>query len=63
MLRGAPATALAGHRLAATHTPVPGWAARARELDLAVTHPWPWLARPHGGAIGSFSAWRKGLRS
>ena len=61
VVRGDPATALAGRRLAATHTPVPGWRERAGALDLATTHPWPWLARPHGGPIGSFSAWRRRL--
>jgi deoxyribodipyrimidine photo-lyase len=24
-------------------------------------HPWPWLWRPHGGPIGSYTAWRKQL--
>ncbi len=61
VLRGPPDHALAGHRLAATHTPVPGWAARAAALDVTVVHPWPWLVRPHGGPMGSFSAWRKKL--
>ena len=28
----------------------------------AVVHPWRWLYRPHAGPIGSYSAWRKGLR-
>ena len=29
----------------------------------AVVHPWRWLYRPHAGPIGSYSAWRKGLRA
>lgn len=58
---GDPVTELAGERLAATFTPVPGWRRRAAALDLAVTHPWPWLSRPHPGPAGSYSAWRKGL--
>jgi deoxyribodipyrimidine photo-lyase len=44
--------------LAATFAPVPGWRSRARHLPLARVHPWPWLRRPAGGRIGSFSAWR-----
>ena len=59
VLRGDPATALAGRRLAATFAPVPGWRARAARLDVVTTHPWPWLARPHDGPMGSFTAWRK----
>ena len=59
--RGPPADVLAGRRLAATFTPVPGWRERAAALDVAALHPWPWLARPHAGPMGSFSAWRKRL--
>ena len=62
VLRGDPVTALTGRRLAATFTFVPGWRARAGALDIAALHPWPWLARPHGGPMGSFSAWRKKVR-
>ncbi len=62
VLRGDPAEALAGRRLATTFAPVPGFRARAQAVGPVVTHPWPWLARPHGGPIGSFSAWRKGVR-
>ena len=47
-----------GVPLAATFAPVPGWRSRARQLPLATVHPWPWLKRPAGGRIGSFSAWR-----
>ncbi len=61
VLRGPPAQVLAGRRLAATFTPVPGWRERAAALDVTALHPWPWLARPHGGPMGSFSAWRKRL--
>ncbi len=62
LLRGDPAAALHGRRLAATSTPVPGWARRAAGLDVVALHPWPWLARPTGGPISSFSAWRKRIR-
>ncbi len=47
-----------GVPLAATFTPVPGWRSRAGRIPLARVHPWPWLRRPAGGRVGSFSAWR-----
>ncbi len=50
---------LAGRRTAVTHAPVPGFARIAAEVDVAELFPTPWLVRPHGGSIASFSAWRK----
>jgi len=44
--------------LAVTYTPVPGWRRRAVELPVVERHPWPWLRRPTGGSVSSFSAWR-----
>jgi deoxyribodipyrimidine photo-lyase len=44
--------------LAATFAPVPGWRRRAAKLPVVERHPWPWLRRPAGGRISSFSAWR-----
>jgi deoxyribodipyrimidine photo-lyase len=44
--------------LAATFTPVPGWRRRSAELPVVERHPWPWLRRPAGGKVSSFSAWR-----
>ncbi len=61
--RGSPEQILAGRRLAATYTPVPGWRALARRLDVVACHPWPWLRRPHAGPMRSFSQWRKGLQA
>lgn len=61
VLRGRVVDELAGRRLAATWTPVPGWATRARTLAPVELHPWPWLARPGTGPVRSFSAWRKSL--
>ncbi|MTV24298.1 deoxyribodipyrimidine photolyase [Nitriliruptoraceae bacterium ZYF776] len=58
---GDPVQVLAGRRLATTHAPVPGWRRRAAHLTVVATHPWPWLAHPHGGPVTSFSAWRKRL--
>ncbi|MEM9565174.1 MAG: FAD-binding domain-containing protein [Actinomycetota bacterium] len=60
---GDPVEVLAGRTLAATFAPVPGWRRRAAHLDVVETHPWPWLRRPGAGPVGSFSAWRKGLRT
>jgi deoxyribodipyrimidine photo-lyase len=56
---GDPVEVLAGRRLATTYAPVPGWRRRADELRVVALHPWPWLVRPHGGSVASFSAWRK----
>jgi deoxyribodipyrimidine photo-lyase len=61
LLAGDPAEELAGRRLAATWTPVPGWRRLASRLDVVEQHPWPWLARPHGRSARSFSSWRKAL--
>ena len=58
--RGRPVEVLAGMRLAATFTPVPGWRSRAAKLDVVSIHPWPWLERPRAGPIGSFTAWTRG---
>jgi len=44
--------------LAATAAPVPGWRRRAALLPVVERHPWPWLRRPDGGKVSSFSAWR-----
>ena len=53
---------LAGRALATTYAPVPGFATRARTLRPVEVHPWPWLARPAGGPVRSFSAWRRALK-
>jgi len=57
---GDPVRVLAERQLAATFTPVPGWRRRARSLNLAEVHPWPWLERPRSGSVASFSAWSRG---
>ena len=59
VLRGDPAEALAGRALATTFAPVPKARRLRAGLEVAALHPWPWLARPHGRSIQSFSAWRK----
>ena len=56
---GDPVELLAGRPLATTFAPVPGWRRRARSLNLAELHPWPWLERPRSGSVASFSAWSK----
>ena len=58
--RGDPIEALAGRRVAATYTPVPGWRRRAAAIRPVTVHPWPWLRRPGPGSVSSFSAWRGG---
>ncbi len=57
--RGNVAEELAGRSLAATWTPVPGWARLSRVLAPAEIHPWPWLVRPTAMSVRSFSAWRR----
>ncbi|MFM8861181.1 MAG: FAD-binding domain-containing protein, partial [Acidimicrobiia bacterium] len=56
---GDPVRVLAGRPLATTFAPVPGWRRRARSLDLAELHPWPWLERPRSGSLASFSSWSR----
>lgn len=58
---GDPIEVLTGRRLATTFTPVPGGHRRRASLDVRELHPWPWLRRPIGGPVGSFSAWRRRL--
>ena len=48
--------------VAVTYAPVPGFATRETQVDVAELHPWPWLARPANQRLTSFSAWRKGVR-
>ena len=43
---GDPVKTLAGRPVAVTHTPTPGWRRRSAQIEIAVTHPWPWLVRP-----------------
>ena len=57
--RGDPVDVLSGGGVATTYAPVPGWRRRADLIKPSAVHPWPWLVKPHGGAAGSFSAWRK----
>ncbi len=56
---GDPADVLAGRALATTFTPVPKARRLRSQLDVVDLHPWPWLRRPAGGSISSFSAWRR----
>jgi deoxyribodipyrimidine photo-lyase len=55
---GDPVEVLAGRPLATTFAPVPGWRRRSAALEIVALHPWPWLHRPHGRSVASFSAWR-----
>ncbi len=56
---GDPAEILAGRALATTFTPVPKARRLRSQLDVVDLHPWPWLRRPTGGSLRSFSAWRR----
>jgi deoxyribodipyrimidine photo-lyase len=59
---GVVAGELDGVAVATTYAPVPGWARISRHLDLAETHPWPWLVPPSERPVSSFSAWRRTAR-
>ena len=47
------------NRVAVTYAPVPSF---KKFTNLAEIHPYPWLKRPHGQSVKSFSAWRGKLR-
>ena len=55
--RGTVTEVLAGRPLASTWAPVPGYRSRSARLDVVALHPWPWLRRPAGGSVRSFTAW------
>lgn len=59
--RGDPVTVLSGRPLAVTFAPVPGFARRAGAIQPVEVHPWPWLVRPAGAPLRSFSAWRRAI--
>ena len=59
VLRGRPTALLQSSNLAVTFAPVPGFRTRAARLRMAELHPWPWLTRPDGGSLASFSTWRR----
>ncbi len=59
---GSPVAALDGRAVVVTHAPVPGFVELAEGVDVAVRHPWRWLAEPSGGSVSSFSAWRRSVR-
>lgn len=56
---GQPAEVFADRRVAVTFAPVPGWRRHAAAVDPQVVYPWPWLVRPAGGPLQSFTAWSK----
>lgn len=56
---GRPAEILMGRAVAATFTPVPGWARIAGRIEPVALHPWPWLRRPDGRPVSSFSRWAR----
>lgn len=56
---GAPTQLLAGAKIAATFTPVPGWRTKRIVIEVVAEHPWPWLVKPHAGSVTSFTAWAR----
>ena len=63
LYRGRVPDELGDRRLAVTFAPVPGFRRFAARLEPAEIHPWPWLFRPRGGRLQSYTAWRKGMPS
>ncbi len=59
---GEVAEELAGSHAAVTFAPVPGFRRLRRRIDVAELHPWPWLRRPGGGSVASFSQWRRSVQ-
>ncbi len=59
---GDPVEVLRGRQVAVTFAPVPGFGDRAERVRPVELHPWPWLRRPTGGSVSSFSAWRRSVR-
>jgi len=59
---GAPTKVLQDRAMAVTFAPVPGFAKRSVSIEPVAVHPWPWLARPAGGSVASFSAWKKSVK-
>ncbi len=57
--RGRPAVVVGERDVAVTFAPVPGFRRLAAHLDLAEVHPWPWLRRPDGQSVASFSQWNR----
>jgi deoxyribodipyrimidine photo-lyase len=57
--RGNPVGVLAGRQVATTFAPVPGWERKSKAIAPVQVWPWPWLVRPNGAPLRSFSAWRK----
>lgn len=59
IVRGDPATVLADRRAAVTFAPVPGFQRIVAASPAAVIYPWPWLRRPDGRSVASFSQWNR----
>lgn len=55
---GDPYQFAAENAVAVTYAPVPSF---KKFANLAEVHPFPWLRKPHGGSVRSFSSWRQKL--
>ena len=60
---GRPVSVLADWPVATTFAPVPGWQRISDRIEPVEVHPWPWLRRPRGESVASFSAWRSAVRA
>lgn len=60
---GPVADCLGATPVAATFAPVPGYGRRRATIELVAEYPYPWLERPDGGSVTSYSAWSRRSRS
>ena len=58
--RGRVPDELAGLPVTTTWTFAPGFRRHSTRVETVRLHPWPWLRRPIGGPVTSFSAWCRG---
>jgi len=58
VLMGDPYEYASQNDVSVTYAPVPSF---AKYSNLAETHPYQWLRRPHDGSVRSFSSWRAAL--
>lgn len=56
---GRPAEVLADRSAAVTYAPVPGYRRIVEARPPAAVYPWPWLRRPDGRSVASFSQWNR----
>lgn len=56
---GGPEAIVSDLHPAVTFAPVPGFRTITERVPPAAVYPWPWLRRPDGGTVASFSQWNR----